>query len=112
MLPLAAQPPPPPPPARVLAIAREFRFSLSRMVVPAGRLRLQLDNIGEDEHDLRVIGPRGAARAETGLVAPGRVGELRVRLARGRYTLVCTVADHAARGMTTSLRVAPRKARG
>jgi hypothetical protein len=107
-MPLATKPPPPPPPARVLATAREFRFSLSRAVVPAGGLRLQLQNIGEDEHDLRILGPRGAARAETGRVRPGRVGQLRVRLPRGRYTLICTVADHAARGMTASLTVRRR----
>jgi uncharacterized cupredoxin-like copper-binding protein len=95
----------------VLAVAREFRFGLSRASVPAGPLRLQLRNIGEDEHDLRVVGPHGAARAETGIVLPGRVGQLRVRLPRGRYTLICTVADHAARGMTTALVVRPR-ARG
>jgi uncharacterized cupredoxin-like copper-binding protein len=110
---LDAQPPPPPPaPARVLAFSREFRFNLSRAAVPAGPLRLQLRNIGEDEHDLRVIGPHGAARAETGVVLPGRVGQLRVRLPRGRYTLICTVADHAARGMTTTLDVRPRARRG
>jgi uncharacterized cupredoxin-like copper-binding protein len=110
VVPLAVQPPPPPPPARVLAFSSEFRFTLSRGAVPAGALRLQLRNIGEDEHDLRIIGPRGAARAETGVVRPGRVGQLRVRLPRGRYTLICTVADHAARGMTTGLtvRAAPR----
>jgi hypothetical protein len=112
VLPLAAHPPPPPPaPARVLAFAREFRFTLSRPALPAGPVRLQLRNIGEDEHDLRVIGPRGAARAETGVVRPGRVGELRVRLPRGSYTLLCTVADHAGRGMTATLVVRAR-ARG
>ena len=105
-------PPPPPPPARVLTTAREFRFTLSRPSLPAGPVRLQLRNIGEDEHDLRVIGPRGAARAETGVVPPGGVGELRVRLPRGRYTLLCTMADHDARGMSTTLVVRPRARRG
>jgi hypothetical protein len=108
VLPLASQPaPPPPPPARVLAYSREYRFSLSRPSVPAGPLRLQLRNIGEDEHDLRILGPRGTPRAETGVVQPEAVGQLRVRLPRGRYTLVCTVADHAERGMTARLVVGP-----
>jgi hypothetical protein len=106
MLPLAAPPPPlvaPAAPARVLAFADEFRFSSSRGAVPAGRLRLQLKNIGEDDHDLRIVGPRGTPRAATGVVRPGRVGQIRVRLPRGRYTLICTVADHEERGMRGTL---------
>ena len=77
--------------------------------MPAGPLRLQLRNIGEDEHDLRILGPRGAPRAETGVVQPDEVGQLRVRLPRGRYTLVCTVADHAESGMRSRWRWAPAR---
>jgi hypothetical protein len=48
-------------------------------------------------------------RAETGRVRPGRLGEIRTRLSRGRYTLVCTVGDHdAAHGMTATLIVTRR----
>jgi hypothetical protein len=110
MLALAAAPPvPPAPPARVLTFADEFRFGTSRRVVPAGPVLLQLKNIGEDEHDLRLVGPRGAARAETGEVEPDGVGRFRVRLAKGRYTFYCTVADHDVRGMTGTLIVKPRR---
>lgn len=108
MLALAAHPPPPPPPARVLTFASEYRFTLSRRSVPAGPLRLQLRNIGEDDHDLRIVGPRGGVRAETGDVRPGRVGEIRTRLSRGRYTLICTVGDHEAHGMRATLLVTKR----
>jgi plastocyanin len=96
-------------PARVLGFADEFRFNLSRAGFPAGRVVLQLKNIGEDDHDLRIIGPRGAPRAETGTVKPGDLGEIRTTLARGRYTYLCTVADHAARGMRGSFVVTARK---
>lgn len=99
-----------PPPARVLVFADEFFFNASRRTIPAGRLRLQLKNIGEDDHDFRIIGPRGTARAETGTVEPGRLGEIRTSLARGRYTYLCTVADHAARGMRSSFTVTRKKA--
>jgi hypothetical protein len=113
MLALAAPPPivAPAPPARILVFGDEFRFTTSRRAVPAGPVLLQLKNIGEDEHDLRVLGPRGAARAETGIVAPGGLGRFRVRLSRGRYTVLCTVADHAARGMRGALVVTPRPRR-
>ena len=108
MFALAATPPLAPPPARILAFGDEFRFDLSRARIPAGRLVLQLKNIGEDDHDLRIIGPRGTMRAETGIVRPGRLGTLRTTLARGRYTYVCTVADHQTRGMKGSFRVVRR----
>lgn len=98
------------PPARVLVFADEFFFNASRRTLPAGRLRLQLKNIGEDDHDFRIIGPRGTARAETGIVKPGKLGEIRTTLARGRYTYLCTVADHAALGMRGSFTVTRRKA--
>ena len=95
----------PAPLARVLSFADEFRFNTSRSAVPAGRLLLQVKNIGEDDHDLRILGPRGTVRAETGVVGPGRLGQIRTRLAQGRYTYFCTVADHDTRGMTGTLLV-------
>jgi plastocyanin len=99
----------PPPPARVLTFANEYRFSSSRARFPAGRLVLQLKNIGQDDHDLRLVGPKGTARAETGIVRPGHLGEIRVALPRGTYTYLCTVADHASRGMTGTFVVTARK---
>lgn len=109
MLAPAATAPPAPPPARILVFADEFRFNLSRARITAGRLVLQLKNIGEDDHDLRIIGPRGTIRAETGAVRPDGLRTLRTTLARGRYTYVCTVADHQARGMTGTFRVVGRR---
>lgn len=111
MFALAATPPlAPPPPARVLAFADEYFFNLSRLSVPAGRLILQVKNNGEDDHDLRIVGPRGTARAETGVVRPDRLGTIRTTLTRGRYTYLCTIADHAERGMRGSFTVTRRKA--
>lgn len=112
MLVPAAHPPAPPPPARVLVFATEFRFTASRGSMPAGPLRLQVRNIGEDDHDLRVVGPGGTVRAQTGVVKPGKLGEIRILLPRGRYTLVCGIADHAARGMRARLTVTPRPGTG
>lgn len=112
MFALAATPPlAPPPPARVLAFADEYRFNLSRVRLPAGRVVLQLKNIGEDDHDFRIIGPRGTVRAETGTVSPDDLGVIRTTLARGRYTYLCTVADHAARGMAGRFVVTKRPKR-
>ena len=108
MLPFAVQLPPPPPPARMLVFADEFRFSPSRRTLPAGVLRLQLKNIGEDDHDLRILGPNGVGRAETGMVRPDGLSEIRTRLGRGRYTFFCTVPHHAAKGMRFTVTITRR----
>ena len=92
----------------MLVFADEFRFSPSRRALPAGVLRLQLKNIGEDDHDLRILGPKGGLKGETGIVHPDGLRDIRVRLARGRYTFLCTVADHAASGMRVSVTVTRR----
>ncbi len=88
---------------------REYRVALYGSRVRPGRVRLNLENLGEDGHDLRVIGPSGAASAVRGTspeVEPGARHTLKVtRHRRGLYRLVCTLADHEARGMVARLRV-------
>jgi hypothetical protein len=42
-------------------------------------------------------------------VGHGALGQLRVRLRPGRYVLVCTLADHEARGMRAVLVVRARR---
>jgi plastocyanin len=91
---------------------REYRVALYRSRVLPGRVRLNLENLGEDGHDLRVIGPSGDASAMRGTspeVRPGARYTLPVTLRRrGLYRLVCTLADHEARGMVARLRVVRR----
>jgi plastocyanin len=90
---------------------REFRVALYRSRVLPGRVRLNLENLGEDGHDLRVIGPTGGSaasvvRGTSPEVKPGARYTLKVTLKRrGLYRLVCTLADHEARGMVARLRV-------
>jgi nitrite reductase (NO-forming) len=90
-------------PAYVLVSAREFRFTPSRRELPAGRVVVQLRNIGEDAHDLVIVDRAGRTIARVPRTQPGDVGERSVRLAPGRYRLVCTVADHAKRGMRSRI---------
>ena len=93
---------PRPSPARVQASAEEFRLTLSRGTIVAGRAIVQLVNYGEDDHDLVLRRPGGVAR-RIGVVHPGDVGELETTLAPGRYVVWCSLADHRARGMQTTL---------
>jgi plastocyanin len=88
---------------------REYRIAVYRPRVHPGALKLNVRNLGEDDHDLVV---RHAGRRIAGLhavVRPGRTATLRLTLRRpGRYDLVCTVADHESRGMRATLRVVAR----
>jgi plastocyanin len=90
-------------PARVQVVAREYSFGLSRLHVKAGTAVIQLANFGQDPHDLRV--QRIGARHVSGLgdVAPGARGELTVRLAPGRYSFWCSIANHRQLGMRAQL---------
>ena len=94
---------PAPPPARVQIVATEFSFALSRRVVRAGRVVVELVNAGEDAHDasLRRIGGTRSITLPT--VQPGEHEDRELRLHRGRYRIVCTIGDHRERGMTAVL---------
>jgi FtsP/CotA-like multicopper oxidase with cupredoxin domain len=96
---------PPTPPAHVLAFETEDRLSPSRGGVPVGRVVLQARNIGEDDHDLTIRTSAGRVVATTGVVHPGELGTIRVRLPRGHYLLYCSIADHEALGMRAPLTV-------
>lgn len=92
-----------PPPARVQVSAKEFFFSLSRHVVPAGPAIVELVNFGEDPHDLRLQRIGGAHVAGTPQVQPGDYYDLSVTLRRGTYRLWCSIANHRALGMAATL---------
>src|SRR5205814_8275684 len=47
-------PPPPNPLAHLQVIAREWSVIPSRMTLPAGRVVVELDNLGQDPHNLRI----------------------------------------------------------
>jgi hypothetical protein len=81
----------------------EDRLMPSRGALPAGRVVLQARNIGQDDHDLSIRSASGRVLATTGVVHPGGLGTIRVRLPRGRYVLFCSIADHEALGMRASL---------
>ena len=92
-------------PARLGVTAKEFSFSLSRTTLRRGPAIVELDNFGEDVHDLRVRrlgGTRTYALPET---KPGERAELSIKLAPGRYRLWCATADHLQLGMRASFRV-------
>jgi plastocyanin len=89
---------------------REFRISLYRRAVRPGLVRLNVRNLGEDAHNLVVRTRRGRTLASSGDIRSERTASLSVRLRRpGTYLLLCTKADHKARGMKARLRVRRRR---
>jgi hypothetical protein len=99
-------------PARVQVSADEFRLVLSRSAVPAGLAIVGLVNFGEDDHDLALRRRAAGARTwKVRTVRPGGFRERELSLAVGRYQLWCTIADHRALGMRTTLRVRARRTR-
>jgi hypothetical protein len=95
-------------PGRLQVVAREFRYQLSRTQLRSGRWSIiELYNLGEDEHDLRL--QRIGGRKVWGLpkVLPGQRKVFGAKLPVGRYRLWCSLADHDARGMHAQLKVLP-----
>jgi hypothetical protein len=94
-------------PARLGVTAKEFHLLLSRQTVKAGRVVIELDNRGQDVHDLRLRRIGGTQTYELPTTSAGMRATLEARLRSGRYRLWCSIADHRARGMSAVLRVRP-----
>ena len=92
-------------PARLGVSATEYHLTLSRPAVKAGVVEIELENDGQDPHDLRVRRVGGTHVFSVPLVGPGQRRTIDIRLRPGRYRLWCSVANHAALGMQTVLRV-------
>jgi plastocyanin len=90
-------------PTRLQVVAKEFSFGLSRTTVKAGPAVIELANFGQDPHDLRLQRVGARHIAGLGVVAPGKRGELSVKLVRGRYSFWCSVANHRKLGMRATL---------
>jgi plastocyanin len=90
-------------PARVQITAKEFSFAASRLHIPAGQATIELVNLGQDPHDLRL--QRAGARHIAGfpVVAPGGHADLTLRLPAGRYSFWCSLANHRQLGMRGTL---------
>ena len=97
-----------PAPAQMQVVAHEYSFTLSRLQVKAGPAVIELANFRQDPHDLR-LQRRGARHiAGLGVVAPGERADLTLKLAPGRYSLWCSVANHRQLGMRATLTVTGR----
>jgi plastocyanin len=89
----------------VQVIAVEYHYTLSRTVVPAGKVIFEFVNHGQDEHNLNVQPAIGPSAAGFPTVKSGTVSKLEVELRPGTYTLFCSLPEHEAKGMKATLTV-------
>jgi hypothetical protein len=91
---------------RVQVVAVEFHYRLSRVSVPAGPVRIELANFGQDEHNLtlRKVGTTKSSPC------PARSQGRGDRDPPARLASTCPrmMANHAMLGMKAWLRVRPR----
>jgi hypothetical protein len=109
--PVTPTPPPPDPEpepeANRLAVkAAEFYFVLSRPSVKPGEVTIELNNRGEDPHNLNLLLDGGAGEP---LQIPETDSEERsvagFDLPAGKYKLWCSLPEHEEQGMATTLQV-------
>ncbi len=91
-------------PTAVGVSLREFRITPYRERVQVGSIKFNLRNFGEDGHNFVVISPKGKLVAKTAEIKPGRNQMIVTTLTRpGEYRLLCTIANHAKRGMRSTI---------
>jgi plastocyanin len=92
-----------PAPSRLQVVAQEYSFTLSRLTVHSGPALIELDNMGQDPHDLRVQRAGSSHIAGLGVIKPGSRATLSLKLPPGRYSFWCSIADHRALGMQATV---------
>jgi hypothetical protein len=104
----ASPPPPPPAPARLGVIAREWSLTLSRTSLQGGAAVVELQNFGEDAHNLRIerVGA-STSSLDVPLAESGERQKASGTLAPGDYRLYCALPGHDAQGMHARLTVTP-----
>jgi uncharacterized cupredoxin-like copper-binding protein len=88
----------------VQVVEKEFTLTLSRQSVRTGSVSVELVNFGMDNHNLVIKSTKPGSKAVTfKLLAPRGRADRTLRLAPGRYSLWCSVANHRSRGMHAAL---------
>ena len=94
------------PPARLGVTAREWSLVLSRQTIAAGPAIVQLQNFGEDAHNLRVERVDGTGTPlSVPLAEAGEQQSAPGTLTPGTYKVYCALPGHDAMGMHATLEV-------
>jgi plastocyanin len=85
---------------RLTVSGGEYWFKLSRASVPRGTVYVTVINKGTESHDLKFSGKSPMTR----VLLPGAKQTIKlVFTKRGRYSFLCTVGEHALKGMNGTL---------
>jgi plastocyanin len=105
----------PEPEANALGVAADDHggvksYTLSRQTVRSGHLTIQLQNKGEDPHDmdLQRVGPEGEPLGEVVAIPvtePGKQSNASVTVEAGEYRMWCNLYNHAKEGMEATVKV-------
>jgi plastocyanin len=105
----------PEPEANALGVAADDHggvksYTLSRQTVRPGRLTVQLQNKGEDPHDMEMqkVGPKGeplGEPVEVPVTGPGEQKIQSVQVEAGTYRMWCNLYHHAEEGMEATVTV-------
>ncbi len=91
--------------AQTIAVReKEFKIILAKTVLKPGKTTFVVSDVGKLQHDLAVKGP-GVNGKKTPLINAGSKASLTVTLAKGKYTLWCTVPGHRKLGMVATVSV-------
>ena len=102
-MPTATPAPPGTYPTRTNVDLDEWFVRSSYRTLAAGPIEFNVNNRGEDDHNLAV---RGGGREYGKLdVAPGESDTLTLNLGLGSYTLYCSLPDHEVAGMSVNINV-------
>ena len=95
------------PVARLSVKAVEWSYTLSRPEVSAGEAIVELNNLGEDSHNLK-LQRNGSGEAPLAVpeAASGERSSARLALSPGSYRLYCSLFQHEEKGMEATLLVA------
>ena len=105
----------PEPEANALGVAADDRggvksYTLSRQTVRSGQLKVQLQNKGEDPHDMDIqrIGPSGEPLGEVVEIPktePGENSDATVTVEAGEYRMWCSLFNHAKKACEATVKV-------
>lgn len=85
---------------RLTVTGGEYWFKLSRARVPRGTVYVTFVNTGSESHDLKFTAKSPMAR----VLAPNARQTIKLVFKKpGRYAFLCTVGEHALRGMNGTL---------
>ena len=85
---------------------KDFRIVLPALkTLPPGNYAFVVKNVGQSPHDLVIEGGTLTHQVKTPTIQPGAQATLDVALAKGSYTLYCSIDGHRKLGMVAKLAV-------